>query len=156
MPEGFRVRQYAPADADAVWSLHNNALNDAGAHAGEGPWDDDLHRIEEAYLDAGGEFLVGELAGRIVAMGALLRSDDLRAEIKRMRVTPNAQRRGYGRTLLDLLERRARELGYSALHLDTTTKQHAAQELYRQHGFQEVGRGAHGDFELILFEKRLV
>lgn len=155
MPGRLRVRQYARGDADAVWSLHNSALNDVGAHAGDGPWDDDLHRIEESYLEAGGEFLVAELDGRIVAMGALLRSDDQRAEIKRMRVAPDVQRQGYGRTILRLLEQRARDLGYSVLHLDTTTKQESAQGLYRQHGFQEVGSGSHGDFELILFEKRL-
>ncbi len=42
-----------------MWDLHNLALEHAGAHAGSGPWDDDLSAIRETYLEGGGEFLVG-------------------------------------------------------------------------------------------------
>lgn len=151
----LQIRRLEARDRSAVWALHNRALEQVGAHAGNGPWDDDLHNIEDEYLD-GGDFFVGELDGRLVAMGALRRSDDRLAEVKRMRVAPEMQRRGYGRAMLLRLEQRARELGYSTLHLDTTTRQTAAQAMYRRHGFVEVGRDRHGPFDLILFEKRLV
>jgi hypothetical protein len=59
-----------------------------GAHLGNGPWDDDLHEIEAAYLRSGGEFLVGVLDGKVVAMGTLRRISPGKAEIKRMRVGP--------------------------------------------------------------------
>jgi hypothetical protein len=62
------IRRYQPADQEDVWSLHNLGLRQAGAHAGDGPWDDDLRQIESAYLRGGGEFLVGALAGRVVAV----------------------------------------------------------------------------------------
>ena len=39
-------------------------------------------------FEAGGEFSVGIIDGRIVAMGALKRLTDTRAEICRMRVHP--------------------------------------------------------------------
>ena len=45
---------------------------------GNGPWDDDLHHIEAEYIDTGGEFSVGIIDGRIVAMGALKRLTDTR------------------------------------------------------------------------------
>ena len=96
----MEVRRYRASDHDAVWDLHNLALNEVGAHAGSGPWDDDLHRIEAEYLDAGGEFYVGTIDGRIVAMGALKRLTDARAEICRMRVHPDHQRRGLGTRIL--------------------------------------------------------
>lgn len=67
----LKVRRYRTADHDAVWQLHNESLLATGAHGGNGPWDDDLHQIEEVYLAPGGEFLVGLHQGRIVAMGAL-------------------------------------------------------------------------------------
>ena len=92
----MEVRRYRASDHDAVWGLHNFALNDVGAHAGSGPWDDDLHRIEAEYIEAGGEFYVGTIDGGIVAMGALKRLDDTRGEIRRMRVHPDLQRRGLG------------------------------------------------------------
>ena len=149
------IRQYKKADEAAVWALHNAALVPTGAHAGNGPWDDDLHHIPEIYLSPGGEFLVGVVEKEIVAMGALKRISPTRAEVKRMRVLPRHQRQGFGQAILRSLETRARELGISTLCLDTTTQQEPAQALYRKNGFREVGRRQQGAFEVIFFEKEL-
>jgi GNAT superfamily N-acetyltransferase len=151
----LRIRDYVDADRAAVWQLHNAALIGTGAHAGNGPWDDDLNAIPAVYQQTDGAFLVGMLRGRIVAMGALKRTDERRAEIKRMRVAPEVQRRGFGRAILAALEQRAHALGYGLLHLDTTVQQTAAQALYEQHGYVEVGRTMLGPFEAVLYEKRL-
>lgn len=59
----LQIRRYRSGDQQAVWELHNLALQQVGAHAGNGPWDGDLHDIERTYIDAGGEFLVGEIDG---------------------------------------------------------------------------------------------
>src|SRR5438309_8541696 len=98
--------------------LHNDALMATGAHAGSGPWDDDLRNIVEHYINLGGIFLVGVLEENLVAMGALKRVDSTTGEIKRMRVAPDQQRRGYGTAILIALEQRARELGIVRLTLD--------------------------------------
>jgi ribosomal protein S18 acetylase RimI-like enzyme len=148
------IRRYEPRDREVIWELHNQALNAVGAHGGNGPWDDDLHHVEEIYL-RGGEFLVVEVGGRVVAMGALRAAGDGVGEIKRMRVHPDFQRRGLGRAVLARLERRASELGIRTLRLDTTTRQLAARGLYGANGYVEVGRTVHGPFEVILLEKRL-
>ena len=153
--EPLRIRRYEERDHDAVWDLHNLALNEVGAHAGNGPWDDDLHAIERLYLADGGEFLVGVVDGEIVAMGALRRDRDGRGQITRMRVHPRVQRRGFGHLILERLEERARELGYVSVHLDTTVEQEAAQAFYRAHGYEEFGRTRLGPFRVVLFEKRL-
>jgi len=153
--DALRIRRYQPADRDAVWALHEEALSAVGAHAGQGPWDDDLHDIEAVYLGTGGEFLVGVVAGRIVAMGALKRTTPERAEIKRMRVRPVLQGRGFGQALLSALERRARDLGYRTLHLDTTTRQEAARYLYAKNGYREVRRSAWQGLHMIFYEKAL-
>jgi hypothetical protein len=65
----LHIRHYEPGDKRAVRRLHDEALNEVGAHLGAGPWDDDLDDIEGVYLESGGEFLVGELEGEVVAMG---------------------------------------------------------------------------------------
>jgi ribosomal protein S18 acetylase RimI-like enzyme len=111
--------------------------------------------VADVYLDARGEFLVGLVSGRIVAMGALRRHDDLTAEVKRMRVHPDLQRRGFGRTVLRRLEQRAIQLGYRRLVLDTTERQAAAIALYRSEGFTETGRGQVFGFPCIFFAKEL-
>ena len=119
------------------------------------PWDDDIFAIEEVYLKHQGEFLVGECDGLLVAMGALKRTGPERAEIKRMRVHPDYQGRGYGQLILDELEARARALGYRTLHLDTSILQIPAQRLYEKNGYVEVGRDRYGQLEVILYEKQL-
>ena len=154
--EALHIRRYEPEDKRAVRRLHDDALNEVGAHLGSGPWDDDLDEIESVYLDSGGEFLVGVLDGNIVAMGALMRISPQKAELKRMRVRPGLQRRGYGQTMLDVLHRRAAELGYSTLRLDTTVQQRAAQSLYLKNGYRESGRGVIGGFDCIYYERKIL
>lgn len=151
----MEARRYRSSDHDAVWELHNIALNEAGAHAGNGPWDDDLHRIEDEYTEAGGEFYVGSVEGRIVAMGAIKRLSDTCAEICRMRVHPDFQRRGLGTKMLSALEERARELGFRSLKLETTVGQAAAIGMYLKAGYGEVSRARKLVFEVLVFEKRI-
>jgi ribosomal protein S18 acetylase RimI-like enzyme len=152
----LRLRRYEQSDAAVVLRLHHEGMHQAGAHAGDGPWDDDLVTIEATYLQAGGEFLVGELDGEVVAIGALRRIDDPTAEIKRMRVDAGVQRRGFARRLLAALEQRARELGFTRLTLDTTVQQLPARRLYESAGYRETGRARDPrGFELVLYEKRL-
>ena len=151
----IHIRPYQASDLDQVWALHNLALRDTGAHVGNGPWDDDLKKIDAVYQHNGGCFLVGIVEDRIVAIGALERTDAERAEIKRMRVHPDFQGRGFGLAILERLEAQARKLGYRTLHLDTTTRQIAAQRLYTNHGYHETGRTVVAGFDTILFEKEL-
>jgi len=73
-----------------------------------------------------------------------------------MRVKPELQGRGYGQTLLDALHRRAAELDYSTLRLDTTVQQLAAQRLYLKNGYRETGRGTVGPFDCIYFEREIL
>lgn len=149
------IRRYCADDHDVVWELHNVALACIQAHAGINAWDDDLNQVEDVYINAGGEFYVGELDGEIVAMGALKRDSDDRAEVKRMRVHPDHQRKGYGQMILSALENRAKALGFSVLFLDTAVIQEAARGLYEKNGFRETGRQKIGDFDVVLYEKLL-
>ncbi|HEY7416331.1 MAG TPA: GNAT family N-acetyltransferase [Ktedonobacteraceae bacterium] len=156
----FTLRRYTPADQETIEHLHVFALQQTGAYLGRGPWDDDIYAIEEVYLKHQGEFLIGECDGVFVAMGALKRTSPERAEIKRMRVYPEYQGRGYGQRILDELEASARALGYRTLHLDTSLLQVAARRLYEKNGYREVGRDVYGrqigqPLEVILYEKQL-
>jgi len=151
----FTLRRYTPADREAVEYLHVHAIQQAGAYLGRGLWDDDVYAIEETYLNNQGEFLIGEWDGLFVAMGALHRTSPERAEIKRMRIHPDYQRRGFGQIILSELEASARIMGYKILHLDTSVVQVAAQKLYEKNGYHEVGRDNYQGLEVILYEKQL-
>jgi ribosomal protein S18 acetylase RimI-like enzyme len=158
MSQPIVLRRYEPRDFEQANALHVRALVAVGAYLGEGLWDDDLRRIEEIYLRDRGEFLVGDDPldpTRIVAMGALRKTTATRAEVKRMRVHADYQGRGYGRQILAALEARANELGYTTLHLDTSTVQAAARRLYEGAGYREVRRGVIRGLEIIYYEKHL-
>jgi ribosomal protein S18 acetylase RimI-like enzyme len=149
------IRRFIESDHDEVWQLHNDGLNQMGVNLGNGKWDEDLHNIESVYINNRGDFLVGELDGQIIAMGALRKISDTAAEIKRMRVHPDFQGKGYGQKIYDSLEAKAIQLGYTKLSLDTTVKQFPAQKLYDKNGFVEVGRRNIKGLELIFYEKTL-
>jgi GNAT superfamily N-acetyltransferase len=151
----LELRRFEDGDDEAVWKLHNLGLEGTGAHLGNGPWDDDLRSIPDSYLSDGGEFLVGVVEGRVVAMGALRHITNSVAEVKRMRVHPGFQRRGFARRILASLEDRARELGYTKVRLDTGVMLTAARRLYESAGYRQVGRGSIRAVDVIYFEKRL-
>ena len=150
------IRQYQPVDKGSVRELHIQALEPTGAMLPGGPWnDDDLSDISNHYLTNGGEFLVGVLDNRILCMGASKKKSDTAGEIKRMRVLPDFQRKGYGQLILDSLETKARKLGFTELYLDTTTKQIPAKNFYKKNGYQEIYRMVFAGLEIIFLEKHL-
>ncbi|MCX6770654.1 MAG: GNAT family N-acetyltransferase [Candidatus Micrarchaeota archaeon] len=138
-----------------MFRLHHLALVQVGADLGKGPWDDDLHSIKKEYLDDRGEFLIATIGGRLVGMGAFRKKDEKTAEIKRMRVRPDLQKKGIGTRLLEKLEAKAKELGYGRLILDSTTKQAGALSFYRKKGYTECGRKRVGKFDVIMMGKEL-
>lgn len=150
----MRLRRYQPTDQQAVDDLHRLGLDQTGTNV-PGLADADLDDIPSTYLENRGEFLVAEIDMLIVGMGALLRRSEAEAEIKRMRVHPEHQRKGIGRALLETLERRAVELGYTRLILDTAAIQTSAVALYVSAGYTEIARPTIHGFECILYEKRL-
>ena len=148
------LRRYQGADQEAVWQLHKVALESTNAYVEASPWDDDLKKIEEVYLTRRGAFLVGLCEQKLVAMGAPKEVAEETAEIKRMRVYPEYQGRGYGKEVLTQLEAQAKTLGYKKLVLDTSKAQVAAQHLYRSFGYGEKKREL-WRVEIIFFEKPL-
>lgn len=144
MPDAFTIRRYKPADADDVWTVHERALRASPLEFREDAPDTDLREIADRCLDAGGEFLVGERDGELVATGGFQPGEDDAAELRRMRVHPDHQRRGYGRRLLEALEARARAHGFERIVLDTNEHLRAARALYEAHGYNETRRSIRG------------
>lgn len=153
--ERLHIRRYRPEDHAAVLELHETALRQTGAFIEDPEMDRDMHGIEASYL-SDGEFLVGVVDGQIVAMGALRKTSPGWAEVKRMRVARDHQSLGFGQAVLDALERRAVELGYTDLHLDTGVNLEAARSLYERNGYREARRGKVGPFDCVFYEKSLV
>jgi len=152
MADDLSIRRFDPGDGDRVRELHEAALRSVDAYVEAVP-DPDMHDVEETYLDDGGEFLVGEIDDEIVATGALRREDATTAEVTRMRVDPDHQRRGYGTAILAALEDRAAVLGYETLVLDTLDRQTGAKRLYESFGYERTGSERRGEYEQLFYRK---
>jgi len=151
------IRQYRPSDYGTVLTLHyaGVAQIDPGQLTFPRGYDDDLDDIAGVYLGGGGDFLVAEVDGDIVAIGALRPKTDSCGEIKRMRTRRDLQGRGCGRAILERLVARARELGYTELFLDTVASNDRARRFYEQAGFTRSGGGTIGKYELYYYTKAL-
>ncbi|WP_084964743.1 GNAT family N-acetyltransferase [Thermoactinospora rubra] len=153
----MKIRRYRWSDLDTIVALHQVCLAEVGLFPGDGVYyDDDFPRIHEVYLASGGDFLVGEAGGRVMAMGGLKPVEPGVAEVCRLRVHPEFQGRGYGAAMLRALETRAVELGFHSIRGDTTLNQGAALTLYARHGWRETARRRVGDLVVVYGEKRLL
>lgn len=86
-----------------------------------------------------GLILVLEVDDHAVGLGRLSVLEDDIAEINNMFVSSEYRGYGYGRVILNGLEEKAREYGYSTLRLDTGAHNVAAQRMYRKAGYVERG-----------------
>lgn len=84
-------------------------------------------------------FLVVRGAGRALGCGAIVKSADGTAELKRMWVAPEARGLKLGQRLLDALIDMALTEGVAVLRLETGISQPEALGLYRRAGFVEIG-----------------
>jgi len=167
-PTDLTIRRYRAGDGERVRELNREAMAETPEWVIDAP-DTDLEDVRDHYLDAGGEFLVGEVDrretsndeldggsnqtglddGEIVATGAvepltgwLSEHFDAAAgtgELSRVRVDPAMQGRGFGTRIVEELARRARRRGYRALVLDTGADNERARGFYESLGYACVG-----------------
>ncbi len=150
----MRLIRYQPEYQEPMLALHRSAL--VGIPLGMSQQEDeaDLVAIEQVYL-RGGEFLLGFINERLVAMGGFKRLTDTSAELRRMRIERELQGRRYGTQLLRELERLAFQSGIRTLSLNAARRRPLTLEFYRKHGYQETGRGFYGEVETVKFSKTL-
>jgi GNAT superfamily N-acetyltransferase len=135
--------------------LHRGALEGFTLGMSQQQDEADLMAVEEVYLRNRGEFLLGLVDERLVAMGGFKWLSEGLAELRRMRIAPDLQGGGYGTTLLRELERRAFRSGVRVLCLETARRRPLTLQFYRKHGYQETGRGYYGAVETVRFSKTL-
>ncbi len=102
-----------------------------------------------------GAFLVATVDGRPVACGAVKGLSSETSSIKRMWVDDSMRGLGLGRLMLERLEAEARELGFSALRLETNGTLTEAIRLYRTSGYREVAAFNDDPYAEHWFEKGL-
>lgn len=97
-----------------------------------------------AFAPPAGVFLLAGSAGHAVGCGGIRRLADsdagIRYEVKHLFLRPETRGRGWGRGMLEELERRARSWDAAELVLDTHHSLEAAGALYARSGFVPIER----------------
>lgn len=163
----LNIRRFRDTDAPALWAL--NALPHLGATEDRSvplrltplteppPEFPDLSDITRTFIAAGGDFFIADLDESVVGMAGFRSNDQGQAQVLRVRVHPAVRRQQLGARLMDAVEARARELGFTETFLDTSTDQPEAMGFYRALGYQEVGRETRPSWHwtLVYFRKAL-
>jgi GNAT superfamily N-acetyltransferase len=150
-PAPFVVERTSLEDPDALDLIAR--LNDELTGRYDHPSDNHF-RLEPDEVSPGvGAVVIGRLADRAVACGAIRRIRDIdgdidaasdedlagtghrTAEIKRMYVAPDARGNKLGAAVLDRLEHEATELGIDRIVLETGSRQPEAIQMYERAGF---------------------
>jgi GNAT superfamily N-acetyltransferase len=90
-----------------------------------------------SYVPPNGGFYVLTAASALAGMGACTKLHESVGTIRRMYIRPEHRGKGYGKMLMDQLLGVAKELGCTAVVLETGRFMLAAQHIYRSSGFVE-------------------
>jgi len=125
----MRIRPYQSADEATVISLWDRC----GLLR---PWNDPRKDIQRKLAVRPDQFLVGEIDGVIVAT-AMIGYDGHRGWIYYLAVSPDIQRQGLGRAIVEEAERLLREAGCPKINLQVRSTNHDVIGFYRSIGFVE-------------------
>jgi DNA-binding MarR family transcriptional regulator/GNAT superfamily N-acetyltransferase len=134
------IVEAAAASAEARWCL-DQYFGELASRFEEGfdPSRDKSGEIGEMTPPVG-VFMLARLEGAPVGCGGLKRVDAATGEIKRVWTAPSARGLGVARRIVRALEAAAREMGLTAVRLDTNRALTEAHQLYRSEGYREVER----------------
>ena len=132
-----KLRAATNHDAEGIKKLVFGVLEEYQLCADPGCTDADLGDIEGFYFRSGGFFdvLVADEREVVGSIG-LCRLSEGTCELRKMYLHPSVRGKGHGRQLLEHALRRARELGYSRVVLETALVLKEAIRLYERYGFR--------------------
>lgn len=135
--EEFGLRPATNADGEAVRRVVWTVLREFGFTPDPDGTDADLIDLEASYLHAGGVFdVLTDPAGKVVGTVGLFPLGDGRCELRKMYLATGCRGRGLGRRLLQHALRRARQLGFRRVELETASALRVAIRLYESFGFR--------------------
>jgi putative acetyltransferase len=133
------TRSATNADGDQIQRLVFGILDEYKLSPDINGTDADIADIEANYLGRGGVFEVVENEnGTIVGTIGLYPLNETTIELRKMYLHPSIRGQGLGKKLLERIIKRARELGYLRVYLETASVLKPAVHLYESAGFRPV------------------
>lgn len=105
-------------------------------------FDDGIDRLSDFYNDPGRVYYVLLQEGQVVGGIGLAEFDFFESccELQKLYLSDAVKGRGLGYDLIDYIEKRARELGYRRMYLETHNNLQTAIHVYEKAGYHEIPR----------------
>ncbi|MCM3871164.1 MAG: GNAT family N-acetyltransferase [Pyrinomonadaceae bacterium] len=131
------IRRATNNDLEAIVKLVFGVLREFGLEPDPAATDADLQDIEANYLESGGLFeVIEDPDGNLVGSVGIFPIDENTCELRKMYFTPAIRGLGLGGYVLERAVSQAKELGFTRMVLETSSKLLAANRLYIRFGFQ--------------------
>ncbi|WNO09678.1 GNAT family N-acetyltransferase [Teredinibacter sp. KSP-S5-2] len=131
------IREASNKDSPLIKQLVFGVLNEYGLQPSPQSTDKDLDDIEQHYFSRGGYFGVAEENGQIIASFGLYKITHTTCELRKMYSLANQRGKGLGKQLMHYSLKKAKELGFSHVILETAAPLVEAIGLYKKFGFQK-------------------
>ena len=141
MPNIF-LRPLQPSDDPIIATIIRNTLAEFGAnHPGTVYFDDSTDQLSIIFQQPGSSYTIVEINGEIVGGAGIYPSEGLGhsvVELVKMYLLPQARNLGIGNSLIEEQCKKAKELGYLQVYIETMPELKKAVSLYERHGFKHL------------------
>ncbi len=134
----MKIRKATTADQEEIYKLVKTVLENYGLKTNPLATDKDISDLENYYFKNNGWFAVLTNKGRIIGSYGIYRIDQSTCELRKMYLLSEFQGKGLGKLMMEDAFKKARELGYNEMFLETNQLLDKAINLYRRYGFVEV------------------
>ncbi|HLF35282.1 MAG TPA: GNAT family N-acetyltransferase [Cyclobacteriaceae bacterium] len=134
----YNIRQATNNDKEKIAALIKEVLAEFNLEYDELTSDEDLVDIEKSYTRNGGIFLILEAeGGDVIGTTALYRESENDCQLRKMYLNNRYRGQGLGKKLMDEILRKAGEMKFKRITLETNAGMTAAIRLYEQYGFKK-------------------
>lgn len=146
------IRKAQEEDAAGVSLVIISALRSSNAQAYS---EEIIERVEKSFSPSAVSELIGTRTAFVALMnGKIVGTASLDGKVVRtVFVAPGSQGQGIGRSLMNAVDRAAREAGVEVLSVPSSVN---AEAFYTELGFIPVRDSYHGDERTVVMERRLV
>jgi putative acetyltransferase len=132
------VQALTKTEIETIRQLFQEYASSIGFDLGFQNFADELANLVGEYAPPEGRLLLALNDDRPIGCAALHKLENQICEMKRLYVKPIGRGLGTGKALTQDIIAQAKEIGYTAMRLDTVPSMQSAQQLYESLGFVEI------------------